>query len=161
VKAYSTRVGNGPFVTELEDETGAALRRIGNEFGATTGRPRRCGWIDLVALRYSSRINGFTDLALTKLDVLSDFDEIRACTSYRHDGKETSRFPSDVQTLERSTPVYDTFPGWNADITGIERFEDLPTEARDYISFIEEYLRVPATWISTGPKRSQTVARSG
>jgi len=160
VKAYSTRVGNGPFVTELHDDNGEELRRIGNEFGATTGRPRRCGWLDLVALRYTSMINGFTGLAITKLDVLSELDEIRVCVSYRHDEKSSIRFPSDIQTLERVQPVYRTFPGWKRDITGVTEWENLPKEAREYVEFIESFLGVSATIVSTGPKRNQTIERA-
>ncbi|GMQ80677.1 MAG: adenylosuccinate synthase [Rhodothermia bacterium] len=159
VKAYSTRVGNGPFITELEDETGSELRRVGAEFGSTTGRPRRCGWLDLVALRYTAMINGFTGLAITKLDVLSGLDEIEVCVSYQYDGKNTDRFPSDIQTLEKVEPEYRTFPGWKSDVTGVTSIDALPHEARSYIEFIEEFLRVPAVIVSTGPNRSQTVER--
>lgn len=157
VKAYSTRVGNGPFPTELEDEQGAELRRTGNEFGATTGRPRRCGWLDLVALRYTTMINGFTDLAITKLDVLSNLEEIKVCTGYRVNGKSTRRFPNDIRTLENIEPEYETLPGWQKDITGFTRLEELPTEARDYLDFVTDYLNVPATIVSSGPKREQTI----
>lgn len=157
VKAYSTRVGNGPFPTELEDEQGAELRRTGNEFGATTGRPRRCGWLDLVALRYTTMINGFTDLAITKLDVLSNLEEIKVCTGYRVNGKSTRRFPNDIRTLENIEPEYETLPGWQKDITGVTRLEELPTEARDYLDFVTDYLNVPATLVSSGPKRDQTI----
>lgn len=160
VKAYSTRVGNGPFVTELDDENGEELRRIGNEFGATTGRPRRCGWLDLVALRYTSIINGFTSLAITKLDVLSALAEIQVCISYRDDEKSSTRFPSDIQTLERVQPEYRSFPGWQRDITGVSKWEELPIEARDYVEFIESFLGVRATIVSTGPKRDQTIERA-
>ena len=159
VKAYCTRVGNGPFVTELEDETGETLRKAGREFGATTGRPRRCGWLDLVALNYSSRINGFSGLAVTKLDVLSNMDELKVCTSYQYDGKSSTRFPSDIRTLEHATPIYKSFSGWKTDITGVTHIDGLPDEAKTYVSFIEEYLGVPAVLISTGPKRSQTIVR--
>ena len=157
VKAYSTRVGNGPFPTELLDEQGEELRRVGHEFGATTGRPRRCGWLDLVALRYSTMINGFTDLAITKLDVLSHLEEIKICTEYRVNGNISRRFPNDLQTLERVEPVYVTLPGWQKDITGITRHEDLPSEAQDYLRFMTDYLGVPASIVSTGPKREQTI----
>ncbi len=157
VKAYSTRVGNGPFPTELEDEYGEELRKTGNEFGATTGRPRRCGWLDLVALKYTTMINGFTELAITKLDVLSNLDKIEVCTGYVVDGNTTQRFPSDIRTLERVRPVYETLPGWNEDITGITRLEDLPSTARDYLTFISDFLDVPQRLISSGPKREQTI----
>ena len=157
VKAYCTRVGNGPFRTELLDETGERLRRIGPEFGATTGRPRRCGWLDLVALRYTAMINGFTDLAITKLDVLTGLPTLKVCTRYRYDGKETTRFPSEVQTLERVEPLYETLPGWDEDITGVRHFEDLPAAAQDYLHFIAEVMGIKVSLISTGPKRAQTI----
>lgn len=157
VKAYTTRVGNGPFPTELEDENGEELRRTGNEFGATTGRPRRCGWLDLVALRYTTMINGFTELAITKLDVLSNLDEIEVCTEYVVGGNTTQRFPSDIRTLETVRPVYVTLPGWKEDITGITRLDDLPSNAREYVTFISDFLDVPARLISSGPKREQTI----
>ncbi|MDA0875453.1 MAG: adenylosuccinate synthase [Bacteroidetes bacterium] len=157
VKAYSTRVGNGPFPTELLDEQGEDLRRVGHEFGATTGRPRRCGWLDLVALRYSTMINGFTDLAITKLDVLSHLAEIKICTEYRLGSNVSRRFPNDLQTLSRVEPEYVTLPGWQKDITGITQYEDLPVEAQDYLRFMTDYLGVPASIISTGPKREQTI----
>ena len=157
VKAYSTRVGNGPFPTELTDATGEKLRADGHEFGATTGRPRRCGWLDLVALRYTSMINGFTDLAITKLDVLTGHETIQVATRYQVDGKETQRFPAEVQTLERAEPLYDQVPGWTDDIVGVDRFDALPETARRYLDFVSDYLGVPISMISTGPKRSQTI----
>ncbi len=160
VKAYSTRVGNGPFPTELDDETGEQLRSKGHEFGATTGRPRRCGWLDLVALRYTSMINGFTDLAITKLDVLTGTPEIKACTAYDVEGRMTERFPSEVQTLEKVAPVYEAFDGWDEDITGLTSFEELPESARTYLSAVSDYLEVPISTISTGPKRDQTILNS-
>lgn len=157
VKAYCTRVGNGPFPTELLDETGEELRKTGAEFGATTGRPRRCGWLDLVALRYTTMVNGFTDLAITKLDVLSGLPEIKVCTGYRIDGKSTRRFPNDIRTLERIEPEYETLPGWQTDVTGATSMDELPSEAKDYLAFMSDYLGVPASIVSTGPKREQTI----
>lgn len=157
VKAYCTRVGNGPFPTELDDAVGASLREVGHEFGATTGRPRRCGWLDLVALRYTSLINGLTELAITKLDVLSGLDELNVCVAYRYDGKETTRFPSELQTLERVEPVYVTLPGWKEDIVGIQHIEELPDNATSYLRFIADQTDVGISMISTGPKRSQTI----
>jgi adenylosuccinate synthase len=157
VKAYCTRVGNGPFPTELEDETGRRLRDIGDEFGATTGRPRRCGWLDLVALRYTTMINGLTELAITKLDVLTGFDELKICTSYRYDGKESARFPSEVQTLEKVDPIYESFDGWSDDLTSADRFDDLPDAAQNYLKFVSAFVGVPISMISTGPKREQIV----
>lgn len=158
VKAYCTRVGNGPFPTELLDETGEMLRKTGNEFGATTGRPRRCGWLDLVALRYSSMINGFTELAITKLDVLNGLPEIQIATQYRYDGKETNRFPSEGHTLEKVTPLYETMPGWEADIRTADRFEELPETTQEYLQYIASTVGVDISMISTGPKREQTIS---
>jgi len=157
VKAYSTRVGNGPFPTELLDAQGEELRKTGGEFGATTGRPRRCGWLDLVALRYTSMINGFTDLAITKLDVLSNLEEIKICTGYKLNGVSTVRFPNDIRTLEKVEPEYVTLPGWGTDITGATSMDELPTEARDYLTFMSDFLGVRASIISSGPKREQTI----
>ena len=157
VKAYSTRVGNGPFPTELTGDVGERLREVGSEFGATTGRPRRCGWLDLVALRYTSMINGFTELAITKLDVLTGLDELQVCTEYEVDGRTRTKFPSEVQTLERVRPVYSGMPGWSEDITGVESKDGLPDAARAYLQRIEDDTGVPIGRISVGPKRSQTM----
>lgn len=157
VKAYTTRVGNGPFPTELTGELGEELQRVGHEFGATTGRPRRCGWLDLVALKYTAMINGLTELAITKLDVLSGQDEIRVCVAYRVGGKETARFPSEVHTLEKVEPVYETLPGWKDDLTGVREWGDLPSTAQDYMRYIARSLEVPISMIAVGPKRSQTI----
>ena len=159
VKAYCTRVGNGPFPTELDDETGQRLRDVGAEYGATTGRPRRCGWLDLVALRYTAMVNGFTELAITKLDVLTGLDRIDVCTRYRYHGKETQRFPAEVQTLKTVEPRYESFSGWAEDITGVQHFDGLPEAARRYLRFVEDYMGVGISMISTGPKRSQTISR--
>ncbi|TVQ03383.1 MAG: adenylosuccinate synthase [Balneolaceae bacterium] len=156
-KAYCTRVGNGPFPTELNDDTGEKLRKNGHEFGATTGRPRRCGWLDLVALRYAIRLNGMNELSLTKLDVLDDFDTISVCTHYELNGSITNVFPLDTEKVSEVKPVYKTFDGWNQSTRNISRFEDLPEKAREYIRFIEEYTGVPFTIVSTGPKRSETI----
>ena len=159
VKAYCTRVGNGPFVTELFDEVGEHLGKAGAEFGATTGRPRRCGWLDLVALNYSSMINGFTELSVTKLDVLSGLDELKICAQYSFNGNIMDRFPSEAHILEQVEPVYKTFPGWKEDISGASRMDDLPRAAQEYISFIEQETGVRVSMVSTGPKRSQTIQR--
>jgi adenylosuccinate synthase len=156
-KAYCTRVGNGPFPTELHNEAGETLREKGAEFGATTGRPRRCGWLDLVALGYTCSVNGFNELTVTKLDVLSGFDELKVCVAYRYDGKETQRFPSEAQTLERVDPVYETLPGWDEDITGVRHFAELPAAAQDYLAFIAEHLGVEISMISNGPRRTQII----
>ncbi|PSQ80215.1 MAG: adenylosuccinate synthase [Bacteroidetes bacterium QS_8_68_15] len=162
VKAYSTRVGNGPFPTELDGDTGEQLREAGGEFGATTGRPRRCGWLDLVALAYTASVNGFTELTVTKLDVLSGMDELKVCTRYRlPGGEETRRFPSEVETLDGVEPIYERLPGWDVDITGARRAEDLPTEARDYLRFIEDELDVAVGRTSIGPRREQVLTGGG
>ena len=158
-KAYCTRVGNGPFPTELEDETGEKLRKKGHEFGATTGRPRRCGWLDLVALKYAVRVNGMNELTLTKMDVMDGFKEIKVCTSYKFHGKETKVFPLCLDEIEDVEPVYTTLPGWDKDISGMTSWEELPETAQSYIEFIEEYLGVKFTIISTGPKRKETIVR--
>lgn len=158
-KAYCTRVGNGPFPTELLDETGEELRKKGHEFGATTGRPRRCGWLDLVALKYAVRINGMNELTLTKMDVMDGFETIKVCTSYLIDGKETNVFPLCLSEIEKVHPVYTELSGWDTDISGITHWDDLPDTAKTYITFVEDYLGVPFTIISTGPKRSETIIR--
>lgn len=157
VKAYCTRVGEGPFPTELKDSIGDELRKIGNEFGATTGRPRRCGWLDLVALKYSSLINGFDSLAITKLDVLSNFDEIKVCTHYKLNDDIIDYFPIDVNTLMKVEPIYKTFKGWGKTIQGLKNFNQLPQEAVEYLSFIEEYLSIKIKIISTGFERNDTI----
>jgi adenylosuccinate synthase len=158
-KAYCTRVGNGPFTTELDDENGEKLRINGQEFGATTGRPRRCGWLDLVALNYAVRVNGFNELAITKMDVLDDFDEIKVCTHYEIDGKRTTVFPHGAEELEKVEPVYKAFKGWNTSTRNITKFEDLPDNAKNYIQFIEDHTGVPFTIVSTGPKRSESIMK--
>jgi len=158
-KAYCTRVGNGPFPSELLDETGEELRKKGHEFGATTGRPRRCGWLDLVALKYAVRINGMNELTLTKMDVMDGFEEIKVCTSYIIDGEETKIFPLSLEEVERIKPVYTTLPGWDKDISGMTSWDELPDTAKTYIEFVEEYIGVKFTIISTGPKRNETIIR--
>ena len=158
-KAYCTRVGNGPFPTELLDETGEELRKKGHEFGATTGRPRRCGWLDLVALKYAVCINGMNELTLTKMDVMDGLETIKVCTSYIIDGKETSVFPLSVSEIEKIEPVYTELSGWNTDISGITNWDHLPETAKSYIQFIEGYLGVKFAIISTGPERSETIIR--
>lgn len=159
VKAYSTRVGNGPFPTELFDEVGELLRAEGNEFGATTGRSRRCGWLDMPALRYSVMINGISSIALTKMDVLGAFDEVKICTDYVLEGSFTRYFPADVPTLDRVVPEYLSLPGWKCSLDGIRSFADLPAEARNYIATIEKLAGVPVRWISTSPDRYDTFQR--
>ncbi|MFN4986490.1 MAG: adenylosuccinate synthase [Ignavibacteria bacterium] len=159
VKAYSTRVGNGPFPTELNDETGELLRTEGHEFGATTGRKRRCGWLDIPALRYSIMINGISEIALTKLDVLGVLDEIRVCTGYEVDGKTARSFPADVATLSRVECTYQSYPGWKCSLDGIQSFADLPPAAQHYVTEIERLLETPVRWVSTSPAREDTFLR--
>ncbi|TAJ15564.1 adenylosuccinate synthase [Marinilabiliaceae bacterium JC017] len=156
-KAYCTRVGSGPFPTELFDETGEALRKAGNEFGATTGRPRRCGWIDLVALKYAIMVNGVTQLIMTKGDVLSHFETIKAATAYKMGDEITEEFPFELP--ENLEPVYTEIPGWNCDLTGLKSEDDFPEELNNYISFLENELEVPVKIVSVGPDRDQTIVR--
>ena len=156
-KAYCTRVGSGPFPTELFDATGKRIRDLGHEYGAVTGRERRCGWIDLVALRYSIMLNGVTQLIMMKSDVLDGFDEIKACTAYRINGEETTQFPYSIE--EDIEPVYTTLPGWKTDMTGMQSEDEFPKEFSDYISFLEKELATPITIVSIGPDRKQTIER--
>jgi adenylosuccinate synthase len=154
-KAYCTRVGEGPFPSELLDETGEALRKAGNEYGATTGRPRRCGWFDLIAARYAAELNGLDGLMLTNLDVLSGFDPIRVAVGYRVDGEVLTDFPAELDRLEQLEPVWQDFPGWTEDITGVRAFGDLPATAQAYLRFLEEGMGVPIERVSVGPGREQ------
>jgi len=156
-KAYVTRVGSGPFPTELLEETGEKLRQIGGEFGATTGRPRRCGWFDAMVIRYAVRINGLTGIALTKLDVLSDFDTIKVCTGYTFEGQELETLPAKLETFENCVPVYEELPGWNTDITGVRSFDQLPENAKKYVKRLEELAGCPIVMVSVGPRRDQTM----
>jgi adenylosuccinate synthase len=158
-KAYCTRVGSGPFPTELEDETGEEIRRIGREFGATTGRPRRCGWIDLPALRYSIMLNGVTKLIMTKADVLSGFETIRACTAYQTAEGQTKDLPYDIHP-DFVQPIYTDLKGWNEDLTGLRDYNSLPQSLRDYVDFLEKELEVPIAIVSVGPDRDQTIVRA-
>ena len=158
-KAYTTRVGAGPFPTELHDAAGELLRKTGREFGTTTGRPRRCGWLDLVALRYAVRINGITHLCITKLDVLDVFDELKLCNAYRIHGKETRDFPSQLSEVEAIEPVYETMPGWKQPTGTARGWSELPRRAIAYISRIEEYLKVPVALVSVGAERTASFAR--
>ena len=157
-KAYCTRVGSGPFPTELLDETGELIRKSGNEFGATTGRPRRCGWLDLPALKYTIMLNGVTQLIITKADVLSDFDTIKVCTHYDCKGELIDYFPFDIAP-EYVKPVYKTLKGWTQDLTGLQSIEDIPVELNDYINYLEDELEVPVSIVSVGPDRTQTLIR--
>ncbi len=155
-KAYTTRVGSGPFPTELFDENGQTMARVGHEFGATTGRARRCGWLDLVALKYAIQINGVTQLMMMKADVLSGFDTLKVCTSYKYKGKEVSHFPYNIEP-ENVEPIYTEFKGWSEDLTNITSGNDLPKELLDYIKFIETETETPIKIVSVGPDRKQTI----
>lgn len=157
VKAYSTRVGEGPFVTELFDEEGEKLREIGHEYGATTGRPRRCGWLDLNVVKHAARINGLTDLVITKIDVLSEFEEIKVCTGYEIDGQIYDTIPASVEMVAKAKAVYEIFPGWQCDITGIRTYEELPENCKAYIKRIEEFTNTRISLVSVGPDRENNI----
>ena len=158
-KAYITRVGSGPFPTELFDETGELLQKVGGEWGTTTGRKRRCGWFDGVIARYAVQVNGLTDLVITKLDVLSAVDTIKVCVAYEHEGTRYNNIPSHQTIFHHAKPIYEELPGWGSDITGCRNFEELPKEARDYIGFIEDLAECPVAMIAVGPSREQTIFR--
>jgi adenylosuccinate synthase len=157
VKAYTTRVGGGPMPTELTDATGELLRKVGNEFGATTGRPRRCGWFDAVVVRYAVRVNGLTGLAVTKLDVLDAFDRIALCTGYRIRGEVVTEFPGDLADLDGVEPIYEWFDGWRAPTTGARKVSELPKKARIYLDRIVELVECPAQYVSVGTRRDQII----
>ncbi|HEX8333186.1 MAG TPA: adenylosuccinate synthase [Segetibacter sp.] len=155
-KAYCTRVGSGPFPTELDDATGEELRKIGSEFGATTGRPRRCGWIDLVALQYACMINGVTQVVMTKADVLDTFSELKCCTAYKINGEEKKEVPYQMSKM-KIEPVYESHEGWNQDSTRVDSAQNLPSKMNDYISFINKHIDAPVKYVSNGPGREQIV----
>jgi adenylosuccinate synthase len=157
VKAYSTRVGGGPFPTEQDNSTGQYLRDRGNEYGTVTRRPRRCGWLDVVAVRYTSRLSGVNSISVMLLDVLSGLAELKICTAYRIDGKETTRFPSQVDDLRRVEPVYQTVPGWKEEISACRSYGELPANARGYLQKISELVGQPISMVSVGPERDQTI----
>lgn len=157
IKTYSTRVGGGPFPTELKCEIGQHIRDTGNEYGTTTGRPRRCGWFDAVAVRYTSRLSGVTDLSAMMLDVLSHLREIKICIAYDLNGEQTNRFPCQSDHLRQAVPIYETLPGWETDIRGVRHWKDLPENARAYIERISEILHTPVAFVSVGPDREQTI----
>ena len=160
VKAYSTRVGGGPFPTEQDNATGQYLRDRGNEYGTVTRRPRRCGWLDIVALRYTSRLSGVNTIAVMLLDVLSGLDELKLCTAYEIDGNASQRYPSHVDDLRRAKPVYETVPGWKEEITSCRTYDELPANARDYLARISELVKQPVGMVSVGPERDQTIVVS-
>ena len=157
VKAYSTRVGEGPFITELLDETGEELRKAGNEYGATTGRPRRCGWLDLCVVKQAARINGLTDLVVTKIDVLSQFKTLPVCIGYELNGKVTTSIPASLEEYAKAKPVYRMMEGWEEDITGIRKFEELPENCRKYLALIEEITGTRVSLVSVGPDRENNI----
>jgi adenylosuccinate synthase len=157
VKAYSTRVGGGPFPTELDNAIGQRMRDRGNEYGTVTRRPRRCGWLDTVAVRYTNRLSGVTSISVMLLDVLSGFDELKVCIAYRIDGHETTSFPSHVDDLRRAEPVFETLPGWNEEIVDCRTYEQLPTNARAYLRRVSELVGQPIEMVSVGPEREQTI----
>ncbi len=157
VKAYTTRVGEGPFPAELFDETGDAIQKKGVEFGATTGRKRRCGWLDTVILRNAVRLNGLTGIAVTKLDVLDGLETVNICTSYEYNGKPVNNFPASLKTLAACKPVYETLPGWSEDISSIKKFEDLPQNTINYLKRVEELIETPINIVSVGPGRDETI----
>lgn len=157
MKAYTTRVGEGPFVTELTDELGEKLRQIGGEYGATTGRPRRCGWLDLVVGKYAVDINGLTDIVITKIDVLSGLDTVKICVAYEIDGKRYDYVPASTEILYRAKPIYEELPGWQEDISQMKTYDELPENCKKYIKRMEEILRCPISVVSVGPDRSQNI----
>ena len=159
VKAYTTRVGEGPFVTELFDEIGERIRIQGHEFGTVTGRARRCGWFDAVIVKYAARVNGLTSISFMLLDVLTGFDKIKICTAYKMGNEIIQNFPASLEDLAKCEPVYEELDGWNEDITNVERYEDLPENAKKYISRIEELIDVNIDLVSVGPNRNQTIIR--
>lgn len=157
VKAYSTRVGDGPFPTELLDETGEFIRTAGREFGTTTGRPRRCGWFDALVVRHARRVSGLDGMALTRLDILTGLSELKVCVAYSYNGEQLQEFPTSFKVLEKCEPVYETLPGWTEDITGVRSYDDLPENAKNYIRKLEETTGVPLAILSVGPGREQTI----
>jgi adenylosuccinate synthase len=157
VKAYTTRVGSGPFPTELHDSIGRKLRKQGGEFGATTGRPRRCGWLDTVVLQHSARVNGFTGLAITKLDILDHLERIKICTAYQYKGKRFTELPKDMHVFDACTPVYKEVKGWNSSTLGVKSFKKLPERAQAYIKMIEDLIATRIDIISTGQKRNELI----
>ncbi len=159
VKAYTTRVGAGPFPTELFDEIGNKIQKTGAEFGATTGRKRRCGWLDMVVLRNAARLNSLTGLVITKLDVLDDLDELKICTGYKFEGTTIENFPPEIKVLEKCNPIYETHPGWKENTSGITEYEKLPENAKAYLDRVTELSNVPVKIVSVGPGREATIIK--
>jgi adenylosuccinate synthase len=161
VKAYTTRVGGGPLPTELAEPLQSQLRELGHEYGATTGRPRRCGWFDAVVVRYAAQVNGLTGLAITKLDVLDTMPEIRICTAYRAGNERHQSFPHDLRVLDQAEPEYQTMPGWQSDISHVRSYHQLPAAARAYLNRLEELTGVEISFVSVGTRREQIIERAG
>lgn len=159
VKAYQTRVGRGPMPTIQDNETGELIRKRGNEYGASTGRPRHCGWLDLVALKYSVELSGVTEIVITMLDVLGAFKTIKVCSAYRHGNRLITDFHDDAEVLDNVTPIYDEIPGWESEVGDCRKFSDLPQQARDYVEFIENFTGIPVRIVSVGPDETQTIRR--
>ncbi len=159
VKAYTTRVGEGPFPTEIKDDLGERIRKNGGEYGATTGRPRRCGWLDLIGLKHAIRVNGFTGIAITKLDILDGIDKLKVCVGYKYKNAILEDFPKELEILQNCTPLYEELPGWNESTSGIRDYEKLPTNAKKYLQFIEDKLNVKIQIISTGQKRDEIIIK--
>ena len=157
IKAYSSRVGEGPYVTELKDEVGDRIRELGHEYGTTTGRPRRCGWLDLVTLKYAKRVNGLTALSINHLDTIGAFDTIKVCVAYDVDGVEIEDFTTNLDILNNAKPVYKELKGGWSDIANCKTYEELPKDAQDYIKFIEDYIGIPAKFIGTGAEREAMI----
>ncbi|MBQ5615537.1 MAG: adenylosuccinate synthetase, partial [Peptococcaceae bacterium] len=161
IKAYTTRVGEGPFPTELFDETGDTLQRIGHEFGTVTGRTRRCGWMDIVMVNYAIRLSGINEFALMKLDVLDTLETVKICTHYECNGEKVIHFPTSLKKLAECKPVYEELPGWQCDTTGCASFDELPENAKHYVERIEALTGVPVKIVAVGPRRDQTIIRGG
>lgn len=159
VKAYTTRVGSGPFPSEQLNEAGEKLQQVGREFGVTTGRKRRCGWLDLVVVKYSARCNRYSSLNLTKLDILDDFAEIQIATEYIHNGQSLASFPADLDVLDEMEIKYVTLPGWQQSTVGLKSYDELPENAKKYIEYIEKAVKVPIKYIGTGPGRESMIVR--
>jgi adenylosuccinate synthase len=157
VKAYTTRVGGGPFPTEQDNPTGDRIRQVGKEFGTVTGRPRRCGWFDAVAVRHAARVSGSTEIALMLLDVLSGFEELKVAVAYEIKGRRVTELPSSLLDFQECRPIYEAVPGWSEDITGARQWSDLPAAARDYVEFLGRQIQVPVSIVSVGPDRGQTI----
>jgi adenylosuccinate synthase len=157
VKAYTTRVGSGPLPTEMDEPMGERVRKLGNEFGATTGRPRRCGWFDAVVVRYAARVTGLTDIAMTKLDVLDTLDRVAICTGYEYEGDVHTEFPGDVTVLDDVVPRYEWMEGWQSPTANARKLEDLPTQARKYLDRLRELMDTPITYVSVGTRRDQII----